>query len=373
MISIHSKGMTKMEGMILSTIAAMLMAASEATGGGQEAPRLPPDVLTVAIKPEELAGYAPLSSWRSDREHYTIFSQSFYHVASEDVRNGKEVGRRFVRARYFIFHDRSDAVKDWWMFPSRFSTGFIPRGTFTGDPLGVEACWYNRGYKTETFYELYTLENTLTCSIDVSGSGTRIQATTTEEIHLAENIARKILANLKEIPFQITTGPPKDWIVMPAAVTFQGKPLEVKPKPALIEGHVYVSPPVLEALGLQVEWDEWDKNLKQITVQRGEAKMVFTLGEEMARMTDGAIRLLEVAPWMLDGFPVVPLEAVTSVFGLEVEVQRPTVERSSEGKGSDNAPTNPPQSRGPGLPLVLGAGVLAAVGLGLIVVFKRRR
>lgn len=218
---------------------------------------------------------------------------------------------------------------------------------------------------------------------------------TREEIYLVENVARKVLANLEGLPFEVTTEPPKNWIVMPVQILLQGKPLEVKPtryksrikpppgypdsyeimppKPALWEGHVYVAPPVLEALGLKVEWDPRSRDLDdlKVTVLRGEKKMTFTLGKKEATMADGTTRSLEVAPRMLDGFPVVPLEAVAAAFGLVVEVERPAVERSREGEGTDPSGDQQKQSRGPGLPLALGTGVLA-LSLGLIAIAKRR-
>ena len=337
-----------MRAMIVAVGAAVWAVALGLTFGEQanEPARLSPDM--VQIEPSELQGYEVQYSGISDRKRGRIVvEQGFFHMASQDRQDGQVKGRRLLRIHGYLFDARKDAVMDWWIYPGRMSAGSPLRGTFTGDPLGTDACWSNRGYDGKFRYQLYFLKDTLTCSIDVYGTGTRIEReVSAEETYLVENIARKIIANIKRIPFEITTGPPKQWIVMPATMKFQGKPVDVKPRPAFWEGHVYVAPPVLKALGLQVEWDEWDKDLKQITVSRGEEKMVFTLGEKTAQRSDGTTQPLEGAPRMLDGFPVVPLEAVTAAFGLVVEVERPPVGRGSDGKRDGNTPVNPPPSQG---------------------------
>jgi len=403
--------------------------------------KMPKALERLLIRPEDLPGYAPLAPlngfWRKDR---VLLGHSFYHVASEDRQNEQWKGRRILGIRYYLFDRREQALADWWMYPGRMQARFVvPRGTSSGEPLGVELCWRGGGIPDGDTpaawgYGLYILwKDNLVGEVDIRGVGTLMKhPVTKEEIHLVENVARKVLANLEGIPFEVTTKPPKDWIFKPVRLLVRGQPLTVPrkrytsgwrhplgggparpnlecemtpPNPVLWRGHVLVAPSVLEALGLQVkteegdpwreakddrgdymEWigptgptrfAEWAHTLKRIVVSRDEQKMTFTLGEREATMADGTTQPLEGAPRMLDGFPVVPLEAVTAAFGLAVEVERPPVGRSCDGKRDGNTPANPPPSRGSGgaspqgSPLARpsywawGAGAVGLVVLGL--------
>jgi len=339
--------------------------------------KLPEVIERIMIRLEDLPGYAPYiaiqGDWRKDR---VVIWHSFHPVASKDQQNDRWKKRRILDISYYIFDKRQDALKHWWGFPAIIQSGsvVIPRGTATGDPLGVELCW-GGGSLLMWGYRLRVLwKDNLAGEVGISYRGAwprePLPPLTPEEIYLVENVARKVLANLEGIPFEVTTEPPKDWIVKPVQLLFQRKPLEVKPKhyksrikplpgspdsyevvppkPALWGGQVYVAPPVLEALGLKVEWDPQSRDLDalKVTVLRGEQKMTFTLGRKEATMADGTTRPLEGAPRMLDGFPVVPLEAVTTAFGLAVEVERPPGGRGSDGKRDGNTPVNPPPSQG---------------------------
>ena len=90
-------------------------------------------------------------------------------------------------------------------------------------------------------------------------------------------------------------------------------------EPAVHNGVTYI--PVWPTKGIQDKFKAlmvWDNPTKTITATRGNAKVVFTMGKDTALVNGEEVKL-PVAPYQIDGLPMVPLRILVEALGADVK------------------------------------------------------
>jgi hypothetical protein len=215
--------------------------------------------------------------------------------------------------------------------------GLAPPGTLSHLPLGVDGVWRSGGLDRtidKVFYTSYHLtfwKDNIICNVSLTKGGSLIREPLSEaQMHLVENIARKVLANKEGKPFTIAAAAPPTWKVMPVSLVAHGKEMNGTAKAVSYEGKVYAASDALSALGLTVKAEKMPEKPKDrreafkefylnkvriVEVEKGNTHLKFEVGEKFY-LVNGERTSLDTPARLVDGTPMVPLEVAAKALNL---------------------------------------------------------
>jgi hypothetical protein len=290
---------------------------------------VPPEIKRLALKEKDIPDYewrVPYDGGDQDATGEKMVSQSFYQWDTDD--SGKRVGNRILSVRIFYCGTLLTAVVRAYT-ETIGQSGLAPPGTLTNLPLGVDGVWWTGGLSRvagKVVYINYGLvfwKDNVVCDVSLTKGGTWITEPLSEsQMHLVENVARKILANKEGRQFTIVAAAPKEWQVMPVSLVVRDKEMKENSKAVAYAGQVYAAPDVLTALGLTVKAEkmpEKPKNrreafkefylnkVKTVEVEKDQTNLKFEVGEKFY-LVNGERTPLDTPARLVDGVPMVPLE-----------------------------------------------------------------
>jgi hypothetical protein len=319
-----------------------LLAMASRRGESQSEPlrRVPPEIARLALKEGDIPGRGwEGPSWDGGAQYPTgekVVVQAFRQWDTDD--SGKRVGNRVVSVWIIYCPDLLTAVEQAYVETTvRQSPVPMPSGTLSNLPLGADGVWRSGGLRKvgdKIVYTNYTLvfwKDNIVCKIQFGKNGTWIREPLSEaEMHLTENVARKILANKEGKQFTIATAAPKTWQVMPVSVVLRGKEMKGGARMVTCADEVYAAPDALTALGLTVKAEKiperqkmsreafkefYLNKVKTVEVAKGKTHLKFEIGEKFY-LVNGKRTPLDTPARLVDGVPLVPLEAAAKALKL---------------------------------------------------------
>ncbi len=319
--------------MLVSGVCLLAMMSGRAESQSDYLKSIPPEIKRLVLKKGDIPGYEWKEGHYDAAEQYPtgekLVAQSFYQWDTDD--SGKKIGNRFVSVWIFYCDNLMTAV--YRAYDETITqAGYMPPGTLSNLPLGVDGVWWAGGRRKvegKIVFGDYTLvfwKDNIVCKVSLGKGGTWIREPLSEsQMHLTENVVRKILANKEGKQFTITAAAPQTWQVMPVSLVLRGKEMKGAAKTVSCADEVYAAPDALTALGLTVKvakmperrkmsrevFKEFYLNkMKTVEVEKGKTNLKFEVGEK-SYLVNGKHTPLVAPARLVDGVPMVPLTAVT--------------------------------------------------------------
>jgi hypothetical protein len=319
--------------------------------------QVPPEIEPLLLKKDDIPGYELRTPPGHGIQHRTGPKQvgrSFYQERDKS-------GSKDISADIWHCDDLLTAAECAWT-ATITGTGFMPPGTMSNLPLGVDGSWWIgtmtevEGKEVYASYHLVFWKDQVVCAVRFHKGGSLIAEPLSErEMHLepirkpvtlsgakglngeilrsaqndkgfsdrllVENIARKILANKEGRQFTIAAAAPSMWKVMPVSLVAHDKETKKAGKTVAYEGQVYAAPDALTALGLTVKVetmpekpkdkreafkDFYLNKVKTVVVEKDKTNLKFEVGEKFY-FVNGERTPLDTPARLVDGVPMVPL------------------------------------------------------------------